>query len=77
LIGAKKYFEKYTTIEFSFATTKEYLFLQEIADSIEKGDFEGFSDSVTKWDKTNVVDEWKTKILLNIKKSIEEEPSLI
>ena len=76
MIGAKKSFEKYTTIEFSFASTKEYSFLQEIADAIEKGDVEAFTDSVTKWDKTNVVDEWKTKILLKIKNLIDEEPSL-
>jgi hypothetical protein len=63
-------------MDFTFASTKEYTFLQEIAETIEKGDVEAFSDSVTKWDKTNVVDEWKTKILLKIKNLIDEEPSL-
>lgn len=75
-MGAKKNFERYGTIDFSFQTTKEFTFLQEIAETIEKGDIEEFSEIVTKWDRTNVVDEWKTKILLEIKKLIDEEPSL-
>lgn len=69
-------FEKYQTIDFSFPATKESAFLLEIAEAIEKGDVEAFSDCVTKFDKTNVVDEWKTKILLKIKNLIDEEPSL-
>ncbi len=76
MIGAKKFFEKYTTIDFSFASSKEYAFLQEIAESIENGDIEKFADAATKWDRTNVMDEWKTKILLKIKGLIDEEPSL-
>lgn len=69
-------FEKYSIMDFSFANTKESAFLFEISDSIEKGNVEAFSDCVTKFDKTNVVDEWKTKILLKIKNLIDEEPSL-
>ena len=72
----QKHYEKYTTIDFSFGTTKEYAFPQEIADSIEKSDVESLSALVTKWNKANVVDEWKTKILLKIKNLIDEEPSL-
>ena len=75
-IGAKKYFEKYTTIDFSFSTSKEFNFLNEIATALETGNLDSFTESVTNWDKTNVVDEWKTKILLKIKKLIDEEPSL-
>lgn len=76
MVGAKKTFEKYGTIDFSFQTSKEFAFLQEVAEAIEKGDMEAFSEIVTKWDRTNAVDEWKTKILLEIKKLIDEEPSL-
>ena len=76
MIGAKKYFEKYSSIDFTFASTKEYALLNGITEAMEKGDLESFSDAVTKFDKTNVVDEWKTKVLLKIKNSIDEEPSL-
>ena len=76
MIGAKKAFERYSSIDFTFSSTKEYGLLNDIAEAMEKGDLESFSDVVTKFDKTNVVDEWKTKILLKIKNSIDEEPSL-
>jgi hypothetical protein len=50
--------------------------LGEIGEALEKGDLDSFTESVTKWDKTNVMDEWKTKVLLKIKNMIDEEPSL-
>ena len=75
-MGARKSFERYGTVEFSFPTTKEHSFLLEVAETMEKGDLEAFSEIVTKWDRTNDVDDWKTKILLEIKNLIDEEPSL-
>lgn len=76
MVGAKKAFERYCQIDSTFASTKEYPFLTDIAAALEDGDVDAYTELVTKWDRTNAMDDWKTEILLKIKRMIDEEPSL-
>lgn len=76
LVGAKRAFARYSTIDYAFSTSKEHELLDSLAAVIETGDVEQFTELVTKWDRTNAMDEWKTRVLLKIKQSMDEEPSL-
>jgi alpha-soluble NSF attachment protein len=60
----------------AFASTREAKFFNFLADSIENGDVEGFTGAVVEYDQISKLDNWKTNILLKIKRTIQEEPSL-
>src|SRR4051812_9330456 len=49
---------------------------QSILEAVEGGDVENFTNKVAEYDHLSKLDNWKTTILLRIKKSIQEEPSL-
>lgn len=44
---------------------------------MEAGDQAAFTDSVVEYDQVMKLDNWKTAILLKIKRSIAEEPSML
>jgi alpha-soluble NSF attachment protein len=75
-VSAKRAIERYATLDPSFGASKEFSLLNEITAVIETGDVDEYTELITKWDRTNAMDEWKTKVFLKIKKSIEAEPSL-
>jgi alpha-soluble NSF attachment protein len=68
--------ERYNQIDSSFASSKEFEFLKSIAAAMESGDLDAFTELVIKWDRTNAMDEWKTEVLLKLKKMIDDEASL-
>jgi alpha-soluble NSF attachment protein len=63
-------------MDVSFAGTREYQFLQDILSAVENGDVEAFTNRVVDFDQLSKLDNWKTSILLQIKKSIREQPIL-
>jgi alpha-soluble NSF attachment protein len=42
-------------------------------DAVEAGDVEAFSTALQEFDRMTKLDEWKTSLLLRVKKSIEDE----
>ncbi|CAG8432808.1 11488_t:CDS:2 [Diversispora eburnea] len=66
-IGAKRAIERYCDMDVTFASTREYM---------ESGDVESFTNRVVEFDQLTKLDNWKTTILLRIKKSIQDEPLL-
>lgn len=75
-IGAANAIEKYKDMDVSFAGTREYQFLQDILSAVENGDVETFTNRVVDFDQLSKLDNWKTSILLQIKKGIREQPIL-
>jgi alpha-soluble NSF attachment protein len=63
-------------MDVSFAGTREYQFLQDILTAVENGDIEAFTNRVVDYDQLSKLDNWKTNILLQIKKGIQEQPLL-
>jgi len=45
-------------------------------DATENGDVDMFTEKVIEYDKLTKLDDWKTTVLLKIKKGISEGPSL-
>ncbi|KAI8053706.1 soluble NSF attachment protein [Syncephalis plumigaleata] len=66
----------YQDMDLTFSNTREYKFLQNIAEAIDAEDVEQFTKTVVEYDQLTKLDPWKTSILLRIKKSVNEEPSL-
>ncbi|KAL0083324.1 soluble NSF attachment protein [Phycomyces blakesleeanus] len=63
----------YCGMDMSFETTREYQLLKGVADSVDNGDVEQFTQVVYDFDKLTRLDSWKTAILLKIKKSLEQD----
>lgn len=76
-IAAKRSIESYPAIDASFGSTKEFKLLTDILETLDSNDIDGFTEVVTTFDKTHALDDWKTKMLLLVKKSIDDEPGLL
>lgn len=57
----------------SWPSTREYKLVQDILDSIDNGDVQGFSDRVYEFDQFSKLDKLKTQLLLKIKNSVVEK----
>ncbi|KAI9255248.1 soluble NSF attachment protein [Phascolomyces articulosus] len=77
LVRTRQALDKYCTMDITFENTREYQFLQAILDCVDHGEIEIFTQKVYEFDQMTKLDHWKTTILLRIKKSIDEEPSLL
>ncbi|KAG0051031.1 hypothetical protein BGZ83_004186 [Gryganskiella cystojenkinii] len=68
---------RYCEMDVTFGSTRECQFLQSILSAVDNGDVGQFTGSVVEFDQLTKLDNWKTKILLEIKNSIGEESSLM
>ncbi|CAJ0844749.1 2012_t:CDS:2 [Entrophospora sp. SA101] len=75
-IGARRAIERYGDVDVTFSGTRECQFLEAILEAVEGGDVETFTNRVVEFDQLTKLDNWKTTILLRIKKSIQDESSL-
>ncbi|KAI5791598.1 soluble NSF attachment protein [Peziza echinospora] len=73
MIATRRAFEAYVDLDPSFAATREYQLLMEIAEAIDNGDSEVFEDKVFQYDQLSKLDKWKTTILLRVKDTIQAE----
>jgi alpha-soluble NSF attachment protein len=60
----------------TFPSTREAKFAQALIDAVKAGDQDAFGVVVFEFDQVSRLDNWKTTILLKIKKSIDDEPGL-
>ncbi|KAG9296390.1 hypothetical protein G9A89_014982 [Geosiphon pyriformis] len=74
-VGAQRALQRYCEMDVTFSSTREFQFLQSILEAVEAGDSEIFTNKVVEFDQLTKLDNWKTTILLKIKKSIQEEIS--
>jgi len=61
---------KYKEMDPSFDGTRECQFLDDLAAKIEDNDVDGFTLVVAEFDKMSRLDNWKTTLLLRVKKRL-------
>ncbi|KAJ2329718.1 vesicular-fusion protein S17, partial [Coemansia sp. RSA 2673] len=71
-VGAAEALERYKDLDLSFGKTRECLFLEAIVADVHKGDPQSFTDHIAEFDKVSQLDNWKTTLLLRIKRHISE-----
>jgi alpha-soluble NSF attachment protein len=76
IITAKRNMGNYSTKDVAFPSTREAKFINALFDAIEAGDPEMFTSAVVQWDQVTKLDNWKTSILLKIKRGMQDEPGL-
>jgi alpha-soluble NSF attachment protein len=72
-ITAKRNIGKYSALDTTFTSTREARFLNAIIDAFEAGDQQEFTAAVVEYDQVTKLDNWKTSILLKIKRGINED----
>ncbi|KAI0932119.1 vesicular-fusion protein S17 [Taiwanofungus camphoratus] len=75
-VTAKRNLTKYSNLDTTFSSTREAKFVNVLVDAVEAGDQEAFTAAVFEYDQVTKLDNWKTSILLKIKRDIQEEDSL-
>ena len=75
-VTAKMEMGNYSIQDPGFPLTREAKFVQVLIDAVEAEDEEAFTAAVVEFDLVTKLDNWKTTILLKIKKSIQEEGGL-
>jgi len=76
-VGCRRNITRYTGQDNTFSSTRECKFLGFLIDAIEAGDQEAFTAAVVEYDQVMKLDNWKTAILLKIKRGISEEPLML
>jgi len=69
--------QKYCSQDVTFSSTREAKFINVLIEAVEGGDVEAFTAAVVEFDQVTKLDNWKTNILLKIKRSFQEEPGLV
>jgi len=72
-ISGARAFDKYDSMDPSFPQTRESKLLRSLLDAINQEDIEAFTDLVYEFDQLTKLDNWKTSLLLRIKKSIGDD----
>ena len=72
----KRNLTRYTSLDTSFQSTREAKFVNALLEAISSGDLDQYTAVVGDYDQVTPLDNWKTNILLKIKKSLDEEPDL-
>ena len=73
LVATNRALEKYCDMDPTFASTREHALIVDLANAVEEGEQEVFSDKLFQFDQLSKLDKWKTTILLRVKNAIEEK----
>ncbi|KAF8905537.1 vesicular-fusion protein SEC17 [Gymnopilus junonius] len=76
-VTAKRNMQKYCNQDVTFSSTREAKFINVLIEAVEGGDAEAFTAAVFEFDQVTKLDNWKTNILLKIKRSFQEEVTLV
>lgn len=75
-VAAKRNLAKYSALDTTFSSTREAKFVNILVEAIEAGDPDMFTGAVYEFDQVTKLDNWKTNILLKIKRGIAEDPTI-
>ncbi|KAF8168149.1 vesicular-fusion protein SEC17 [Crassisporium funariophilum] len=76
IVTARRNMDRYKSQDTTFASTREAKFINALLEAVEGGDPEAFTGAVVEYDQVTKLDNWKTNILLKVKRSIQDEPGL-
>jgi alpha-soluble NSF attachment protein len=68
--------ERYRLLDTTFPSTREAKFVTALLEALEQGDEEAFTSVVFEYDQVTKLDNWKTAILVKIKRGIQQAPGL-
>jgi len=69
---SKRNMTRYSSLDTTFPSSREAKFVNALADAVTGSDEEQFTAVVVEYDQVTKLDNWKTNILLKIKKTLSE-----
>lgn len=72
-VATNRALESYRDLDPTFTSTREHQLLVDLAEAVDEGDQEKFSDKLFQFDQMSKLDKWKTTLLLRVKETIEEK----
>jgi alpha-soluble NSF attachment protein len=75
-VSARRNLSRYGQTDVTFPSTREAKFIVVLLEALEQGDEDAFTNAVYEYDQVTKLDNWKTAILLKIKKGIQQAPGL-
>ncbi|KAF8350104.1 vesicular-fusion protein SEC17 [Amanita rubescens] len=72
IVTARRNMQRYIGQDPSFASTREAKFINVLIDAVDSGDVDTFTGAVYEFDQVVKLDNWKTNILLVVKRGIQE-----
>jgi alpha-soluble NSF attachment protein len=73
MVATNRALDTYRELDPTFASTREHQLLVDLAEAVEQGDQEAFTDKLFQFDRMSKLDKWKTTLLLRVKNAIEEK----
>ncbi|WRT70080.1 uncharacterized protein IL334_007074 [Kwoniella shivajii] len=73
LVTTGRLLETFSTKDVTFPSTREAKFAHELMEACEQADVERYTAAVYQYDQVTKLDNWKTGVLLRIKKALEED----
>ncbi|KAI0307995.1 vesicular-fusion protein SEC17 [Multifurca ochricompacta] len=75
-VSARRNLSRYGQLDVSFTSTREAKFITALTEALEQGDEEAFTAVVYEYDQVTKLDNWKTAILLKVKRGLQQAPGL-
>jgi alpha-soluble NSF attachment protein len=73
LVTTQRLLDDFARKDVTFPSTREAKFAHELMQACEEADVERFTGAVFGYDQVTKLDNWKTGVLLRIKKALEED----
>lgn len=73
LVTTQRLLDTFAQKDVTFPSTREAKFAHELMQACEEADVERFTQNVFQYDQVTKLDNWKTGVLLRIKKALEED----
>ena len=72
-VTAQRNMQRYGTQDVTFPSTREAKFIAALTEAVEAADEEAYTAAVVEFDQVTKLDNWKTSVLLKIKRGIQED----
>lgn len=76
-VTAKRNIIKYNNQDVTFGSTREAKFINVLIQAVEAGDADSFTGAVVEFDQVTKLDNWKTSMLLKIKRGLQDEQEVL
>lgn len=76
-IAGEQAVAKYTNLDYTFGDSREGQFCRSLVECMENYDSEGFATACYEYDRISKLDDWKTSILVRVKRGIEDQAGVV
>ena len=75
-VSTRRNLTRYGQLDTTFLSTREAKFVEVLVKALEESDDEAFATAVYEFDQVTKLDNWKTAMLLKIKRGLQQAPGL-